>query len=130
MSTTRNRHLTTFCSSWERSSSAWSWRGGCELTVPGMADPQVSLSATQVAAAKPAVRALPSFADLARRSIPAVVSIQAATIEKGHRRDRRGGLDPFEFFFGPRRRGTGDQQQHGAGQSARSSAPTPAAAAS
>jgi serine protease Do len=54
-----------------------------------------------------AIRALPSFADLAQAVDPAVVSIQAATIEK--RAANRGGVDPFEFFFGPRQRP--DQQQ-------------------
>jgi serine protease Do len=82
--------------------------GGLQLTLPGMADPQVALSATQVAATTPGA-IIPSFADLAQAVDPAVVSIQAATIEKGGR-DRRN-IDPFEFFFGPRRRGPNDPQQ-------------------
>jgi len=45
---------------------------------------------------------MPSFADLADQVLPAVVSIDAVTIEKGDRRP--GGQDPFEFFFGPRGR--------------------------
>ena len=49
---------------------------------------------------------LPGFADLAEAVLPAVVRIQAATIEKGEGRGRREGQpgDPFEFFFGPRER--------------------------
>jgi len=73
------------------------------MTLPGLADAQAPLSATQVAAAKPGAQVIPSFADLAQAVDPAVVSIQAATIERGGR-DRRGGVDPFEFFFGPRQR--------------------------
>ncbi len=44
---------------------------------------------------------LPSFADLAEAVSPAVVSIQATKIERGGAQQ---GNDPFEFFFGPRRR--------------------------
>lgn len=49
---------------------------------------------------------LPGFADLAEAVLPAVVRIDAATIEKSEGRGRRGGQqgDPFEFFFGPRQR--------------------------
>ncbi|HXO20483.1 MAG TPA: Do family serine endopeptidase [Thermoanaerobaculia bacterium] len=99
--------------------------GGLQLTTPGTTAPQTTLSATQLASASTAAttRGLPSFADLAEAVDPAVVSIQAATIEKGQGRGpsgRRGGpgqggqgqgqgQDPFEFFFGPRGRG-GDGQ--------------------
>jgi serine protease Do len=54
--------------------------------------------------------ALPSFADLAEAVDPAVVSIQAATIEKTPAGGRRGS-DPFEFFLGPRNRQRQPQQQ-------------------
>ncbi len=50
----------------------------------------------------PATGGLPSFADLAEAVSPAVVSIQATKIERGGSQMR--GNDPFEFFFGPRRR--------------------------
>src|SRR3954470_9771138 len=40
---------------------------------------------------------IPSFADLAARVAPAVVSI--TTTEVVHTAQRRGGIDPFEFFF-------------------------------
>ncbi|HEX4966293.1 MAG TPA: Do family serine endopeptidase [Thermoanaerobaculia bacterium] len=76
--------------------------GGLQLTVPGAADQEDSnLSATKMASQH--LTSLPSFADLAEAVEPAVVSIQAATIEKAPAGGRRGG-DPFEFFFGPRNR--------------------------
>ena len=84
--------------------------GGMQLTVPGSADQDSStLSATKIASQH--LTALPSFADLAEAVDPAVVSIQAATIEKTPAGGRRGGgNDPFEFFFGPRNRRPGQQQ--------------------
>ncbi|HZF12362.1 MAG TPA: Do family serine endopeptidase [Thermoanaerobaculia bacterium] len=107
--------------------------GGLQLTVPGMTAPQTStLSATQLVAnsgaAATSARGLPSFADLAEAVDPAVVSIQAATIEKAspQKRGRRGlgspgqgqgqgqgQQDPFEFFFGPRGRGGDDDNNNG-----------------
>ncbi len=85
--------------------------GGMQLTVPGSADQDSStLSATKIASQH--LTALPSFADLAEAVDPAVVSIQAATIEKTPAGRRGGGgTDPFEFFFGPRNRRPGPQQQ-------------------
>ena len=50
----------------------------------------------------PATGGLPSFADLAEAVSPAVVSIQVTKIERAGAQRR--GADPFEFFFGPRRR--------------------------
>ncbi len=44
---------------------------------------------------------LPSFADLAETVSPGVVTIEASTFERG---SRFRSVDPFEFFFGPRRR--------------------------
>ncbi|KAB2961825.1 MAG: Do family serine endopeptidase, partial [Thermoanaerobaculia bacterium] len=47
---------------------------------------------------------LPSFADLAERVVPAVVSIDAQTIQRRDASGGRGGIPPqhpFEFFFGP-----------------------------
>jgi len=53
---------------------------------------------------------IPSFADVAARAMPAVVSISTTEVVKGRADRRRGGIDPFEFFFpnprDPRRRGT------------------------
>ncbi|MCP3960561.1 MAG: Do family serine endopeptidase [bacterium] len=57
----------------------------------------------------PSTGGLPSFADLAEAVSPAVVSIQATKIESGGSRGR--GADPFEFFFGPRRRQPQEQQR-------------------
>ena len=55
------------------------------------------------AAPTPIVGGLPSYADLAERVLPAVVSIQAQTIETrdSQQRRRRGEPTPFDFFFGP-----------------------------
>ncbi|MDY7095894.1 MAG: trypsin-like peptidase domain-containing protein [Acidobacteriota bacterium] len=50
---------------------------------------------------------VPSFADLAEAVSPAVVSIRATSFESAPS-GRGGGIDPFEFFFGPRDR---QQQQ-------------------
>ena len=111
MSTNRQRHLATFLLVLGAVIFGMVLAGGLEMTLPGMADAQAPLSATQVAAAKPGVAVIPSFADLAQAVDPAVVSITAATIEKGGRNRRgNGGVDPFEFFFGPRR-GPGDPNQ-------------------
>ncbi len=63
----------------------------------------------------PSAGGLPSFADLAEAVSPAVVSIQATKIERGGPQMR--GNDPFEFFFGPRRR---QPQQQGEPEDRRS----------
>ncbi|HEV3456737.1 MAG TPA: trypsin-like peptidase domain-containing protein [Thermoanaerobaculia bacterium] len=74
-------------------------------------DPSLSASKAAESTAAATTHGLPSFADLAEAVDPAIVSIQASTIEKAPRsRGRRGqipgqGVDPFEFFFGPRGRG-------------------------
>jgi serine protease Do len=83
--------------------------GGLQWTTAGRAADDPNLSATKLAALHSAAAGVPSFADLAEAVDPAVVSIQAATIEKAdspHRRRGGGGegVDPFEFFFGPRNR--------------------------
>ncbi|HYO76603.1 MAG TPA: Do family serine endopeptidase [Thermoanaerobaculia bacterium] len=61
--------------------------------------------------AVPAVT-IPSFADVAARAMPAVVSIRSTEIVRASEQRRRNfGVDPFEFFFpdpnDPRRRGQG-----------------------
>lgn len=105
--------------------------GGLGMTMPGMTQQSdSSLSATRAAenTAAATIRGLPSFADLAEAVDPAIVSIQASTIEKAARqRGRRApgqgqgqgqGVDPFEFFFGPRGRGDrGGPGSPGPGQS-------------
>jgi len=64
--------------------------------------------------AVPAVT-IPSFADVAARIMPAVVSIRSTEIVRASDQQRRYGIDPFEFFFpdpnDPRRRGRGNQGQ-------------------
>jgi serine protease Do len=120
MSTTRTRHLATFLLVLGAVVFGMVLAGGLQLTLPGMAaDSDSALSATQIAGSKPAIATLPSFADLAQAVDPAVVSIQAATIEKGNAAQRRGGrggrggggTDPFEFFFGPRQQRPDGQDQ-------------------
>jgi serine protease Do len=60
---------------------------------------------------------IPSFADLAARVMPTVVSVRSTEIVKMSEQRRRGmgGVDPFEFFFpdpsDPRRRGQQQQPQ-------------------
>jgi len=74
--------------------------GGLDLTpvsVSAPDDPDPQPVPLQPASAG----ALPSFADLAEAVSPAVVTIEASTFETS---GRRGAVDPFEFFFGPRRR--------------------------
>jgi serine protease Do len=82
--------------------------GGLNLTPPGATTPAASAAAASPAAgpaiAPGPIRNLPSFADLADQVLPAVVSIEAVTIEKGNQRRGPQGTDPFEFFFGPQRR--------------------------
>jgi len=74
--------------------------GGLDLTptsvsAPDEPDPQPVPVQPGTAAA------LPSFADLAESVSPAVVTIEASSFETS---GRPGAVDPFEFFFGPRRR--------------------------
>ncbi len=67
-------------------------------------------------APRPGPAGLPSFADIADRAMPAVVSIRSTDIIKpGQRRsgmDRFFGDTPFNPFFGPdRRRGSGEDEE-------------------
>jgi serine protease Do len=104
MSTTSKRNLATFLLVLGAVVFGMVLAGGLQLTVPGAAQDNMnaSMSATRLAAQH--TTALPSFADLAEAVDPAVVSIQAATIEKSAGRRGGQGVDPFEFFFGPRNR--------------------------
>jgi serine protease Do len=114
MSTNRNRNLATFLLVLGAVVFGMVLAGGLQMTVPSQAaDQNPNLSATRLAA-QHATATLPSFADLAEAVEPAVVSIQAATIEKAPANrggGGRGGVDPFEFFFGPRNRQQRPQQQ-------------------
>lgn len=79
---------------------------GLSTTTPGYADPD-GPGPVQVPADEETV-ATPDFAALAEAVRPAVVSIQSSRIGQ---RDRSRGVDPFEFFFGPRRPGPEREQQ-------------------
>ena len=58
---------------------------------------QTGSSSQSVTGSVPAVT-IPSFADVAARVMPAVVSIRSTEIVRGSQR-RQFGIDPFEFFF-------------------------------
>ncbi len=88
--------------------------GGLSLTVPGRAAggevpgdrPLHAAARAQLAAGQSVPATIPaSFADIAERVNPAVVSITSTeTVRPKERgRGRPHGQDPFEFFFGPRR---------------------------
>jgi serine protease Do len=126
MITTRSRQVSTFVLVLGAVVFGMVLAGGLGMTMPGMSQTtDASLSASRAAESTAAAttHGLPSFADLAEAVDPAIVSIQASTIEKAPRggsgRLRRGpggqgqGIDPFEFFFGPR--GRGDRGQGGGG---------------
>jgi serine protease Do len=75
-------------------------------------------TASSSVSAQPGVGAvtIPSFADVAARVMPAVVSIRSTEIVRASDQRRRNfGVDPFEFFFpdptDPRRRGQGGPGQ-------------------
>src|SRR5207249_8180789 len=85
--------------------------GGLHLTSPGIADgrlddrPLHAAAQAQLAAGHGAAGAPGSFADIAERVNPAVVSITSTETVK----PKSGGKtpfhgDPFEFFFGPQQR--------------------------
>lgn len=108
MSTPSKRNLATFLLVLGAVIFGMVLAGGLQLTVPGAAEQDTSsLSATKIASHH--LSSLPSFADLAEAVDPAVVSIQAATIEKTPAGGRRG-VNPFEFFLGPRNRQRQPQQ--------------------
>jgi len=76
--------------------------GGFDFTPTGLAAPEPAAVPAPRPGSMP-IQALPSFADLAEAVLPAVVSIDAVTIERGRGGRSPRGVDPFEFFFGPRR---------------------------
>jgi len=91
--------------------------GGLDLTPTGAAAPAAPEPAASGSGARAAAAAgpgyLPSFADLAEKVLPAVVSVDAQTIGRADGRGgRRGSPDPFEFFFGPQAppRGQGERE--------------------
>ena len=106
--------------------------GALDLGPQGHAQPAPTTTASSAGSMN--TSNLPSFADLAERVLPSVVSIDAETIEKagsGHR--QQGPIDPFEFFFnnphgqgpgggGPGEGGPGEGGPGGTPQEYRSSA--------
>lgn len=84
--------------------------GGLDLSTTGAAAPLAAGAAAAAPASEAPAQArggayMPSFADLAEKVLPAVVSIEAQTIEKADARripGHGGSQDPFQFFFGPR----------------------------
>ena len=74
--------------------------GSLDLTTESVSSPDEP-DPQPVASQSAATGALPSFADLAELVSPAVVTIEASSFETS---GQRGAVDPFEFFFGPRRR--------------------------
>ena len=111
MSTTSKRNLATFLLVLGAVVFGMVLAGGLQLTVPGAAQDNMNASMSATRLASQHTTALPSFADLAEAVDPAVVSIQAATIEKAPAGGRGQGMDPFEFFFGPRNRRQQPQPQ-------------------
>ena len=87
--------------------------GGLDWTPASLAAPVAAPAALTTGATSISLRGLPSFADLADAVLPAVVTIDATTIEKadGRRRESREGVNPFEFFLGPQRGPRGPQGQ-------------------
>ncbi len=93
--------------------------GSLDFTRHASADRMASSSADAASSPAPAVRAtapegLPSFADIAERVVPAVVSIRSTEIIKADKRPAPfhnwGGQSPFDQFFGPDRKGQGDDE--------------------
>lgn len=92
--------------------------GSLDFTRAAAADPSAAAPAPVAApatAARPAVPGLPSFADIAERVMPAVVSIRSTDIIKPS--ERKSGMDRFfgdgsPFHpFGPDRQRGGDQEE-------------------
>src|SRR5512138_3182865 len=80
--------------------------GSFDFTRAAQADPSGAPAArTTSVAARPSPAGLPSFADIAEKVVPAVVSIRATDIIKPDK--SRGGMErffgqaPFHQFFGP-----------------------------
>jgi len=83
MNPSRTRQATTFAMLLGAVVFGMVLAGGLDLTPAGHAAPEAAAGSTAQAAAPAALgpASLPSFADLADRVVPAVVSIDAQTIE-------------------------------------------------
>ena len=75
--------------------------GSLDLTRTTFSEPDDAPEPQAVRPEAGSTGGLPSFADLAEAVSPAVVTIEASSFE---RTSRFRSVDPFEFFFGPRRR--------------------------
>lgn len=103
MKTQRRRQFVTFSLVLAAVAFGMVLAGGLSLTPSGNAAPAPQAAppttAVGISSHPTVVTGLPSFADLAAKVSPAVVSVRIAKIEKG------GGaapyMDPFQFFFGP-----------------------------
>lgn len=74
--------------------------GGLDWTPAGFGATNDAL-AVRIA---PPEGSLPGFADLAEAVAPTVASIRSVSFQASPRGNGEGGVDPFDFFFGPRRR--------------------------
>ncbi|HEY6148575.1 MAG TPA: Do family serine endopeptidase, partial [Thermoanaerobaculia bacterium] len=89
--------------------------GALKITPPseGQAAPRSSSGsaagpASASAPSLPKTMTIPSFADIAAAALPAVVSIASTGVVSENQQQSQG-VDPFEFFFGPRGRGNPGQ---------------------
>lgn len=115
METSRSRQISTLVLLFAAVVFGMVVAGGLDLTPAGHSAPPPQAPA---ATASYVGGAITGFADLADAVAPAVVAIDAATIERGARRGR--GVDPFEFFFGPRGPRRQDPREDGGEQEFRS----------
>lgn len=81
--------------------------GSLHLTPAGLAQKAAPAAATTGARSL----ALPSFADVADEALNSVVSITSTEIVQAQLNSPFGSQDPFEFFFGPRGRGTPQERK-------------------
>jgi serine protease Do len=112
MSNSRSRQVSTLVLLFAAVVFGMVLAGGLQMTPQSQASASAPAQAQAPASSQSYVgNGLTGFADLADAVAPAVVSIDAATIERNDGSNRPS--DPFEFFFGPRgpRRGTPEQGQ-------------------
>jgi serine protease Do len=76
--------------------------GGLGLTPEGAAEHAAAVEQTAAPAAAAAPAGYPSFADLAEKVTPSVISVLTTdTVDRNEMRRYHQDIDPFEFFFGP-----------------------------
>ncbi len=81
--------------------------GSLDFTAPGVGAPEPAPAPAPQEAATTVVTGLPSLADLVDQVSAGVVSVETHSFASS--RSRAG--DPFEFFFGPRRRGDEPEEE-------------------